>query len=165
MYIVFNRYCLSFILHKYIYSKVKFLDKNLKPHTLSKPLFELVSIKSENILFVRNELRFYHPALNLTLYFYQCWNLDNSNHHWVKLLRSRALRICGHIKHHIFSSIWNGINNGFYETLHNDFYQLNSSFKNVTISMEYTDNKIILYLDVNGHITLKIAYSLKSHNF
>lgn len=49
----------------------------------------------------------------------QCWDMVNSEDHWARLLRDKVLRDKGHIKHHIFSSIWNGTKCSFTELRHN----------------------------------------------
>jgi hypothetical protein len=46
-----------------------------------------------------------NKASNLKLF----WELLNSDNQWANLLRSRVVRKNGYIKHHIFSSLWNGI--------------------------------------------------------
>ena len=38
-----------------------------------------------------------------------CWNLLQSDEQWAIILRNRVLRNGGHIRHHIFSSIWSSI--------------------------------------------------------
>lgn len=59
-------------------------------------------------------------ASNLKL----CQDFVNSNDHWAKLVKFRALRQCITIYHHIFSSIWSGVNESYNTIISNSIWTI-----------------------------------------